>query len=221
MPKEKKLRRHRQLAKSPQQEAQVVDADIQTYSTGRYGIVDLYYRHIWINHWNEAVVHEVHKAFWSKATTAVFDLAWFDNYTDQTVDSTVSLNWKIPTCQNLESLTLKLSLKNDVLFNTQTEYESKLLLNEPTQCNLTPACQHELQNQMLLLISVIEYTFLWQPEHRTTQRELLLLDIRNIFLTEIDTAIICEKLYELATARISAPDDAPARILKLLGKLYA
>jgi hypothetical protein len=198
-----------------------VAANIRTYSNGRYGIVDLYYRHIWINHWNPAIAHEVSKAFWSKATTVVFDLEWFDNYSEQTVDSDVSLNWKIPVCNNLDSLILKLSLKNPVLFNIQTEYESKLLLNEPSHCNLTRQQQLELQNQMLLLISVLEITELHIPEYSTVQREAMLVDIRNIFLSEISTNVICEKLYHLATQRIDSPYNASTNILKLLGKLYA
>ena len=198
-----------------------VAADILTYSTGKYGIVDLYHRHIWINHWNETIVHEVHKAFWSKVTTAVFDLSWFDNYSDQTIDSAVSLNWKIPVCQNLKAIIFKRTLTNNQLFTTQTEYESKLLLNESTQCSLSVDRQHELQNQMLLLISIFECTHFWQPEHRTPERELLLLDIRNIFLTEIHLDIIRERLYELVTARITSPINDPVNILRLLGKLYA
>lgn len=209
------------MAKSHPQEVQVVAADIKTYSTGRYGIVDLYYRHIWINHWNAAIAHEVSKAFWSKAATVIFDLSWFDNYSDQTIDNTVSLDWKIPVCTKLESSILNLSLKNPVLFNIQTEYESKLLLNEPSHCNLAPQQQLELQNQMLLLISVLEVTKLHLPEHSTVQREAMLVDIRNIFLTEISTDVIREKLYHLATQRIDSPYHASKHILKLLGKMYA
>jgi len=209
------------LAKSRRQKVPGVGDNIRTYSTGRYGLVDLYYRHIWLNHWNEAIVHQVSRAFWTKATTVVFDLAWFDNYSDQDIDTAVSLNWKIPVCNNLESLMLKLSLKNTVLFNTQTEYESKMLLNEPTACNLSPVQQSELQNQMLLLVSVLESTYLHESRYSTAERELLLNDIRNIFLTEIRLNAIHEQLYNLASCRIASPDDASARILKLLGKLYA
>ena len=209
------------MAKNLLQEVRDVAAEIKTYSTGRYGIVDLYYRHIWINHWDSTIAHKVSEAFWSKATTVVFDLSWFDNYSEQTVDSDVSLNWKIPVCNNLESMILKLSLKNPVLFDTQTEYESKLLINEPSHCNLTCQQQTELQNQMLLMMSILENTWLHKPEYSTTERELLLMDIRNIFLTEIKTDIIREKLYNLASSRIGSPNDASAIILGLLGKLYA
>jgi hypothetical protein len=200
-----------------------VDATIQTYSTGRYGLVDLHYRHIWLNHWSEDIAHEIRRAFWNKATVAVFDLAWFDNYNDETVDSKVSLNWKIPVSQNLKSRVLHTSLKNDVLFATQTEHESesKLLLNEPTRCNLSVDQQHELQNQMLLLMSVLEYTHLVDPEFREPEREQLLLDIRRVFLTEINTDVIRERLCEVASSYISGPDNASVKILRLLGKLYA
>lgn len=196
-------------------------ADIRTYSTGRYGLVDLYYRHIWLNHWDESIAHQVSRAFWTKATTLVFDLSWFDNYSDQTVDTSVSLNWKIPVCTNLESLMLKLSLKNTVLFNTQTQYESKMLLNEPTTCNLTPEQQLDLQQQMLLMVSVLESTYLHCNEYSTPQREAMLIDIRNIFLTEIRLDDIHKQLYELACTHIESPNDASANILKLLGRLYA
>lgn len=209
------------MAKSHPQEVPDVAADIRTYSTGRYGLVDLYYRHIWFNHWNEAIVHQVSRAFWTKATTVVFDLSWFDNYSDQDIDTDVCLNWKIPVCTNLDSLMLKLSLKNTVLFDTQTQYESKLLLNEPTACNLTPQQQLDLQRQMLLMVSVLESTYLYCSEYSTPQREALLTDISNIFLTEIRLDEIHKQLYELAGARIESPNDASVKILELLGKLYA
>lgn len=209
------------MAKSRQQKVPDVVDKVRTYSTGRYGLVDLYYRHIWLNHWDERIVHELSRAFWTKATTVVFDLSWFDNYSDQDIDTAVSLNWKIPVCNNLESMMLKLSLKNPVLFNTQTEYESKMLLNEPTACNLTTEQQLELQHQMLLLVSVLESTYLHESKHRTAEREFLLDKICNIFLTEIRSNIIHEKLYELASSHIASPNDASANILKLLGRLYA
>jgi hypothetical protein len=196
-----------------------VAAEIRTYSTGRYGIVDLYYRHIWINHWNEDIIHEVRRAFWSKVTTIVFDLSWFNNYSDQTVDSDVSLNWKIPICSDLRSSMLKMSLRNPVLFSTQTQYESKLLLNESTCCNLTTQQQKELQNQMLLLISVLECIRFIDPKSNCSEE--MISDIRNIFLSEITTDAIRKRLYELASDRIESPTDHFSKILKLLGKLYA
>lgn len=209
------------MAKSRRQKVLDVVDKVRTYSTGRYGLVDLYYRHIWLNHWNEAIVHQVSRAFWTKATTVVFDLSWFDNYSDQDIDTDVCLNWKIPVCTDLESLILKLSLKNTVLFNTQTQYESKTLLNEPTACNLTPQQQLNLQQQMLLMVSVLESTHLCCDEYSTPQREVLLTDIGNIFLTEISLDEIHKQLYNLASARIELPNDACANILKLLGRLYA
>lgn len=195
--------------------------NIKTYSTGRYGIVDLYYRHIWLNCQNETIAHEISRVFWSKATSVVFDLSWFDNYSDQQVDSSVSLNWKIPVCSDLSSMMLKMSLRNPFLLKTYTEYESKLLVNEPNHCNLTHQQQLELQNQMMLLISIFECTRLHCPEYSTPERESMLIDLRNIFSTEIRTDIIRDQLCDLASTYVSAPNDASVHLLKLLGKMYA
>jgi len=195
--------------------------NIRTYSTGRYGVVDLYYRHIWINCHNEIIAHEICRAFWSKATCVVFDLAWFDNYSDQAVDSGVSLNWKIPVCADLTSHMLKVSLRNPVLLKTHTEYHSKNLINESNHCNLTVEQQQELQNQMMLLISVLECTALHRAEYSTPERQAMLNDLRDIFSTEIRTDVIKEKLCELAECHVSSPNDASVQLFKLLGKMYA
>lgn len=196
--------------------------EIKTYSTGRYGLVDLFYRHIWLNHWNEQDMHFVSRAFWPKAATVVFDLECFENFNESTVDTDVSLNWKIPVCQDWKSHLTRLSLKNMGLFATQTEYESLQLINEPTACNLTHQRQLDLQNQMLLLLSIldcIEYRKNFLDPDPATQK--LLHDLKQIFLTEIDTDFIHEKLYELASANISGPNDSYAKILHMLGKTYA
>lgn len=197
-------------------------SSIKTYSTGRYGLVDMFYRHIWINHWNEQDMHFVSRAFWPKATTIVFDLECFENFSESTVDTNVSLNWKIQVCQDWRSHLTRMSLKNVGLFSTQTEYESLQLINEPTACNLTYQRQRDLQNQMLLLLSVldcIEYrkNFL----HPDLVTQTLLDNLKQIFLTEIDTDLIHEKLYRLASAGISGPNDSYAKILHMLGKTYA
>jgi hypothetical protein len=199
-----------------------VTAKIKTYSTGRYGLVDVFYRHVWINHWSEQDMHFVSRAFWPKAATTVFDLECFENFSESNVDTDVALSWKIPVCQDWRSHLTRLSLKNTGLFATQTEYESSQLVNEPTACKLTHQRQRDLQNQMLLLLSIldcIEYRKKFLDPDPATQK--LLHDLKQIFLTEIDTDLIHEKLYELSSASISGPDDSYARILHMLGKTYA
>jgi hypothetical protein len=199
-----------------------VVAEIKTYSTGRYGLVDVFYRHIWINHWSEQDLHFVSRAFWPKVATTVFDLKCFENFSESTVDSEVSLNWKIPVCQDWRSHLTRLSFKNVNLFATQTEYESSQLINEPTACNLTHQRQRDLQNQMLLLISVLDcISYRSTFFHPSPEAQKLSNEIKQIFLTEIDTDLIHEKLYELASAGITGPDDNYAKILHMMGKTYA
>ncbi|CAB4137969.1 hypothetical protein UFOVP328_162 [uncultured Caudovirales phage] len=192
----------------------------KTYSTGRYGVVDLYYRHIWINCHDEKIAHEIQQAFWSKATSVVFDLAWFDNYSEQAVDNSVSLNWKIPVCDDLTSHMLKVSVRNPVLSKTHTEYYSKLLINEPNHSNLTEDQQKELQNQMLFLMSVFECTKL-HVEHNNAQQKSMLAQLRSIFSTEIRTPDIYDAVVAMAESHIESPNDPAIRLLKFLGKMYA
>lgn len=200
-------------------------AEIKTYSTGRYGLVDVFYRHIWINHWSEPDLHFVSRAFWPKAATTVFDLKFFENFSESTVDTEVSLDWKIPVCQDWKSHLTRLSFKNVDLFATQTKYESSQLVNEPTACNLTHQRQRDLQNQMLLLLSVLDCISyrqkFYHPHPDEVAHQKLLHDLKQIFLTEIDNDLIHEKLYELASAGITGPDDSYAKILHMMGKTYA
>jgi hypothetical protein len=199
-----------------------IPAEIKTYSTGRYGVVDLYYRHIWINHWSEQDMHFVSRTFWPKAATTVFDLECFENFSESTIDTDVALNWKIPVCQDWRSHLNRLSFKNMDLFATQTEYESSQLVNEPTACILTHQRQRDLQTQMLLLLSIldrIDYRQNFLDPDPATQK--LLYNLKQIFLIEIDTDLIREKLYKLASTSIRGPYDGYARILHMLGKNYA
>lgn len=196
-------------------------AEIQTYSTGRYGLVDVFYRHIWINHYSEDIMHFVSRAFWSKAATTVFDLTCFENFSESTVDTEVSLSWKVPVCQDWRSHLMRLSFKNVKLFDTQTVYETPCLVNEPTACNLTEQRQRDLQQQMLLLTSILDTIKYKKPTRPNPADEKFMLDLRQIFLTEIDTRVIYEQVYSLASDGISGPDDNCAKILHLLGRSYA
>lgn len=189
---------------------------IKTYTTGRYGLIDVFYRHIWINHWSEGMAHFVSRAFWSKASTVVYDLSWFENYSDQSIDYNVCLDWKIPVCQDWRTPVVRLSFKNQKLFNTQTTYESRHLINEPNGCNLDPSQLRELQSQMLLLFSVLEclyYPHIKEPD--------LLDELVQIFATEIRTKDIYDRLYDMASTNISGCDQGYSKILRLIDRLYA
>lgn len=132
---------------------------IPIFYTGRYGLVDLYYRHIWINIPNEKIAHAVRLAFGGHAKCAVWDLVTFENYSDQTVDSDVCLNWKVG--HTADAAITNFNVITDFkLLETQTQCLNNLLINEPSRCLLTAERKQELQKMMLLYARILERTSL-------------------------------------------------------------
>ena len=140
------------------------------YFTGNYALVDTCYRHIWINIREENVAHYIRTVFRAKAHTAVFDLSQFDNYTDNTVDSECSLNWKISP-NDYSSPLLSVSITNQSFNQTQTQHLHNKLINEENHCPIPMEKQLDLQYQMLLYkkfigLVAVSYTHLTLPTNR-------------------------------------------------------
>ena len=52
------------------------------YATGRFGVVDIFHRNIWINYEDESIAHAIRKTFSSKAGLIIYDLSIFDNFVE-------------------------------------------------------------------------------------------------------------------------------------------
>lgn len=165
------------------------------YSTGKFGIVDPYYRHIWLNIDNESIAHKIRLVFWCKTPSIIFDLSQFDNYADNIVDSEVSLDWKIETC-DYNSFLLSASTSCEQFKKTQTHYSSKKLINEPNHSPLPRELQIELQYQMLIYYIILLYIV--NRNCIDISNNHVINKIDKIFQSNISTDSICTELYQLA-----------------------
>jgi hypothetical protein len=202
------------------------------YSTGRYALVDVFYRNIWLNLSDELIAHEIRTAFLSKAGMIVYDLSFFKNWTETVVDSECCLDWQIPISTD-EKVTA-LSFSNRTMFDTQKQHDSDLLINEPVLSLLSRERQTELQCQMMLYKVLLEETNLhkhicsenswWkstnQPDPNLLQKKIF-DKLHNIFATEIHTDQLEKELYQLANQVSHENFSVSSTILKNINRLYA
>lgn len=209
------------------------------YLNGRYGVVDVFRRNIWINTDDETVAHAVRKTFSSKAGLIVYDLSIFENVSQDppTIDSDCCLNWQIDIEFN-ENVT-NVNLVNPASSKTQTQHRSRLLVNKPIVSLLTPDRQVELQQQMLLYAHILMETKLHVKlseaeiqDHLIrlkldpgsdydVSRFRILEQIDKIFARELNIADIERQLEDLANWFFETYPWISGRILRVLGKLYA
>jgi hypothetical protein len=186
------------------------------YSTGRYGLVDAFYRCIWLPMHHENSAHQIRQVFWSKVPTLVFDLAQFDNWSETTVDSDVSLNWQLPVTDLLSPIT-NLRLSNPVYSTTQLTYTSKLLINQPSNTILDSSCCVDLQKQMLLYKEVYKATGYGDTNANCDE---LIDSINQAFQSELSVDQIKDALYDVCISELKAHTMIVGKILNLLDRLY-
>jgi hypothetical protein len=215
----------------------------QNYSTGRYGVVDVFYRNIWMNHEDESIAHSVRKAFESKAGLAVYDLSIFDNFSEDppSIDSDCCLEWQIDIESN--SSVTKISKVAGVLDKTQTHHSVNILVNLPATSLLSLDRQKELQKQMMLYAHILKETDLHRLLDKKKIKELqdrLLLDptvdytqlqfdfyqkLDKIFAKELFINDINYQLRQLADQMIAVPTkftvSTASKILVITGGIYA
>jgi hypothetical protein len=192
------------------------------FSNGKFAVVDLFYRHVWVNTDDEDIAHQVRKVFWAKASCAVFDLSWFDDYTENLIDSEVSLFWKIESDHLLSPLTsIHVSYSFDNVATNYT-YSSKKLINQPNSSTLSPGRQIELQQQMLLYMEILKVTHLHCKSHHEniTLSKDFFFEINKIFQTELELDTIKAMLLNLAVDKLDTLVTDSACILRLLDKQY-
>lgn len=198
--------------------------DKTLYCTGRYAVVDSFYRHIWINVYHEDLAHAIRRVFWSKAPTSVFDLTQFVNYSDDTVDSTVSLDWKIPEGGNRSHM-IHPSQHNPKFAITHTTHTSDLLINEPNHSPAPPSLRLELQQQMILYFNILVRTLEFQASLRDQDHrkrfDAMLAQMDAVFQKEQSMADIRSGLYQLANSGDRDAFELPWVILRELDCLYA
>ena len=187
-----------------------MDRKYYHYSTGRYGLVDTFYRNIWLNVNNEELAHRIKKTFVSKLRLSVFDLTIFSNYAEQTIDSECCLHWCLPVSISGQLSTVQHFISPTVNC-TQTTYPESQLVEEELEGLYTNQQRLELQNQLLFYKKIIECL---------PSNSILLSAINKVFLVELDTGRIENQLHQIGINNLSlAPSDA-VDLLNIVGKLY-
>jgi hypothetical protein len=205
-----------------------------SYQTGRYALVDILYKNIWLNISDESIAHQIRKTFLSKVGLIVYDLEFFKNWneTPPTVDSDCCLNWQLAT--TIDEQVINQNLVNCTLFETQRTHQSDLLINRPAKTLLTLDRQRELQGQMILYKNLLQKTKLHITTTQTDKlcevvdfveqedlRKQLLDEIHTIFCTEIHTESLEQKLYEFVHRNIGKNSIISITILGQINRTYA
>jgi hypothetical protein len=202
------------------------------YTTGRYALVDVYYRNIWINLHDEVIAHEIKSVFLPKTITVVYDLSTFHGWHDSLVDSECCLDWKLSPADKISASSA--SLNSLYLHSTQKLNNDIHLINEKTTDLLTNDRRLELQMQMLMYKRILEITKLHIPipynpdswfNNDLVDPNILrhehYAEIYNIFSAEIHAEEIEKKLYQFANTAAEKNIRTGSAILKIIGKLYA
>lgn len=213
------------------------------YATGRFGVVDIFHRNIWINYEDESIAHAIRKTFSSKAGLIIYDLSIFDNFVEDPplIDSDCCLNWQIDF--EINDAVTKISYVLGENEKTQTQHSSRLLINSSNEMLLSPERQKELQKQMMLYAYILKETKIHRELSTSFVREYqekLLFDskvdyvqiqsdffhkINTIFSRELYLADINKQLRDLADQLLTIPTlfaaSYAALILTVTGGIYA
>ena len=186
------------------------------YSTGRYGLVDIFYRKIWINTWCESVAHELRRVFRNHVCTIVIDLSRYENYKDDVVDSEVCLDWRIPRIPDSDPI-LSIYVKNHEHDRT-IEHLSGTLVNEKVETILDRDQQNQLQQIMLFYLHL--RILIMHHDDKDGRDLWYRRAIDYIFQTETDLDSVKQRLYKLATDNLEDFFVQGRQILEVLDRLY-
>jgi hypothetical protein len=192
---------------------------MKNFVLGRYAVVDIFYRHIWLNVDQESIAHDLRQAFRSHAPCMVVDLECYENYCPGLIDHTVCLDWSIPPVPLLDR-TLAQSVKNSVYSQT-IDYFSGQLINKNFNTVLTREQMLMLQENMMLfrqLRLTLDYRSGGLQKHKHSQE--VLDKINAVFLTEFDNKKVKSKLYDFANQEFDQRFYVGTAILSALDALY-
>lgn len=189
---------------------------------GRYAVVDIFYRHIWLNLPEESIAHDIRKAFRSHTSCMIVDLECYENYRFGLIDHSVCLNWSIPLVPLLDR-TLAQSIKNPV-YDQTIDYFSGKLINQDfnTSLPLTREQLLMLQENMMLFRQLklkLDLHVLNNPKEREHYQEVV-DKLTTVFLTEFDNRKIKSKLRDLANQEFDQRFYVGTIILTEIDSLY-
>ena len=186
------------------------------FSTGQYALVDIFYRNIWFNTYDENLCHDIRRVFQSKMGMLVFDLASFSNYSEGLIDSLVCLNWQVI---NNDMERIKNILKDSSITDKTHRCidNSFRLVNEPVDNLLSDTRCQEIQYQIYAYKQIIEQFKITQDPATAAN---IITELDQIFQTEIHTDTIESKVYRLAEEYLNISPLLSGKILTFLNKNY-
>jgi hypothetical protein len=186
------------------------------FSTGRYALVDVFYRHIWFNTYNLDICHSIRRVFEPNIGMLVFDLESFPGYHSELIDSTVCLNWQIVN-NDMERIKHLLKDKN-ITDNTHRYTDDNFrLINVPADYPLPAIRCKEIQYQIYVYKNFSE-----QFENTTdpVNASIIMSELGKIFQSEIHMDTIESKVYRLAEEYLNISPLLSGKILTFLNKNY-
>ena len=186
------------------------------FSTGRYALVDVFYRHIWFNTYNVDICHSIRRVFEPNIGMLVFDLESFPDYYDGLIDSMVCLNWQIVN-NDMERIKNLLKDKN-ITDNTHRYTDNNFrLINAPADYPLPAIRCKEIQYQIYVYKNFSE-----QFENTTdpVNARIIMSELEKIFQSEIHIDIIETRMHSLAKDYLKISPLLAGRILHFLNKNY-
>jgi hypothetical protein len=202
------------------------------YNTGRYALVDVFRRNIWLNIYDETIAHEIRRTFISKVGLIIYDLTAFENWSEQLVDSDSCLDWQVPVSFIEEHTTP--GLVNTAFDDTIFVQGKPSLTNQTVKSLLSPERQKELQQQMLFYKLLLDSTRIHIPRKSksywwinddiptlTNNNHEILKNLRKIFATEIYLNEIEQQVLDLAQFYFSSNVLVSSKILQAMGRTYA
>ena len=186
------------------------------FSTGQYALVDIFYRNIWFNTYDEKICHDIRRVFQSKMGMLVFDLASFSNYSEGLIDSLVGLNWQVI---NNDMERIKNILKDSSITDkTHRCIDNNFrLVNQPVDNLLSDTRCQEIQYQIYAYKQIAEQFKITQDPANAAD---IITELDQIFQTEIHMDTIESKVYRVAEEYLNISPLLAGKILHFLNKNY-
>lgn len=181
------------------------------YSGSKYGLVDPYHRNIWIVSDRQDLLEQLSKIFFSKVSTAVYDLSSCSNYSNNLLDNSVCMLWDLPIADETDvtvsaSITASQAIRKSRtnLVNSHS-FGSKFLSADR---------KYELQSQFMLAHKILDLV----EQYSITGSQLD--SILSVLSSEIHLATIEDRIQEIAGYHLSSGNRFWILLLTLIGRLY-
>jgi hypothetical protein len=196
------------------------------YVFGRYALVDYNYGFIWLNVSDIETAYLIKKVVTSHVTLVVVDLVQLDsNYSDQLIDNTVCLDWRVDLPTKSLMNYLEQELRQGVTI-APVDATGGQLTNCESHTMLTKDRVVEFQKCLVLLYHIHLLVNPRQQQSIRMHSELTnyinthLNNIYNIFSTEISYSQIVNQLYDYSNNHLENSMPLTMIILRLIGRQY-